>query len=135
MEKNDIEALMKGMWELAYAGQNTRFADRQTINTEMFGLYKSQVDADFGLYKGYRDAFDITNARISQLEKDIAVLTATRPYQDRLIQCDIQRVADFANFNLWRRTCHMIEGQVVLPSTPTVTGYGSYSACTPAEAA
>ena len=51
----------------------------------MFGLYKSQVDADFGLYKSTRDGFDITNARISDLETKIAVLTATRPYQDALI--------------------------------------------------
>lgn len=136
-EKNDVNALTNGMWELAYAGQNNRFSDRQTINAEMFGLYKSQVDADFGLYKGYRDMFDIANARIGKLEKEVAVMAATRPYQDRLIQCDIQRVADFANFNLYRRTCRMIEGQVVLPSTPTVTGFGSYSSCncsTPAAA-
>lgn len=117
-EKNDVNALTNGMWELAYAGQNTRFADRQTINAEMFSLYK-----------GYRDMFDIANARISNLEKEVAVMAATRPYQDRLIQCDIQRVSDFANFNLYRRTCRMIEGQVVLPSTPTVTGFGSYSLC------
>lgn len=129
MEKDDINSLTNGMWQLAYNGQNARFSDRQTINAEMFGLYKSQVDADFSLYKGYRDMFDIANARIGKLEKDIAVLAATRPYQDRLIQCDIQRVADFANFNLYRRTCRMIEGQVVLPSTPTVTGFGSYSQC------
>lgn len=117
-EKNDVNALTNGMWELAYAGQNTRFADRQTINAEMFSLYK-----------GYRDLFDIANARIGNLEKEVAVMAATRPYQDRLIQCDIQRVSDFANFNLYRRTCRMIEGQVVLPSTPTVTGFGSYSLC------
>lgn len=129
MEKDDIDALTNGMWQLAYNGQNARFADRQTINAEMFGIYKSQVDADFGLYKGYRDMFDIANARIGKLEKEVAVMAATRPYQDRLIQCDIQRVADFANFNLYRRTCRMIEGQVVLPSTPTVTGFGSYSSC------
>lgn len=30
-------------------------------NAEMFGIYKSQVDADFGLYKSTRDSFDITN--------------------------------------------------------------------------
>ena len=83
----------------------------------------------FSLYKGYRDMFDIANARIGNLEKEVAVMAATRPYQDRLIQCDIQRVSDFANFNLYRRTCRMIEGQVVLPSTPTVTGFGSYSLC------
>lgn len=38
------------------------------INAEMFGIYKSQVDADFGLYKSTRDSFDITNARVGELE-------------------------------------------------------------------
>lgn len=84
----------------------------------MFGLYKSQVDADFGLYKSTRDGFDITNARISDLETKIAVLTATRPYQDALIQSDIRRVAEHADFNLFRRTCRMITGELVLPNEP-----------------
>lgn len=59
----------------------------------------------------------------------IGVLKATRPYQDALIQCDIRRVAEHADFNLWRRTCRMISGEVVLPNTPTVTGYASYNPC------
>ena len=128
-EKEDKCELINGMWSLAYNGQNARFNDRQTINAEMFGLYKSQVDADFGLYKSTRDGFDITNARISDLETKIAVLTATRPYQDALIQSDIRRVAEHADFNLFRRTCRMITGELVLPNEPTVTGYPSYNGC------
>jgi hypothetical protein len=140
VEKEDKCELINGMWSLAYQGQNARFNDRQVINSEMFGLYKSQVDADFGLYKSTRDGFDITNARISDLETKIAVLTATRPYQDALIQSDIRRVAEHADFNLFRRTCRMITGELVLPNEPTVTGYPSYSPCrqvaaTPAPAA
>lgn len=140
VEKEDKCELINGMWSLAYQGQNARFNDRQVINSEMFGLYKSQVDADFGLYKSTRDGFDITNARISDLETKIAVLTATRPYQDALIQSDIRCVAEHADFNLFRRTCRMITGELVLPNEPTVTGYPSYSPCrqvaaTPAPAA
>lgn len=65
---------------------------------------------------------------------------ATRPYQDALIQCDIRRVAEHADFNLWRRTCRMISGEVVLPNTPVIEGYASYNPChiqstTPAPAA
>lgn len=140
VEKEDKCELINGMWSLAYQGQNARFNDRQVINSEMFGLYKSQVDADFGLYKSTRDGFDITNARISDLETKIAVLTATRPYQDALIQSDIRRVAEHADFNLFRRTCRMIMGELVLPNEPTVTGYPSYNPCrqaaaTPAPAA
>ena len=128
-EKEDKCELINGMWQLAFNGQTARFNDRQVINSEMFGLYKSQVDADFGLYKITRDGFDVTNARISNLETKIAVLCATRPYQDALIQSDIRRVAEHADFNLFRRTCRMISGEVVLPNTPTVTGYASYNPC------
>lgn len=140
VEKEDKCELINGMWSLAYQGQNARFNDRQVINSEMFGLYKSQVDADFGLYKSTRDGFDITNARISDLETKVAVLMATRPYQDALIQSDIRRVAEHADFNLFRRTCRMITGELVLPNEPTVTGYPSYNPCrqaaaTPAPAA
>lgn len=117
------------MWTLAFNGQTARFNDRQTINAEMFGLYKSQVDADFALYKNQRDGFDVTNARVGELEKEVAVLRATRPYQDALIQAAIARVAEQAEFNLFRRTCRMISGEVVLPNTPTVTGYSSYDPC------
>lgn len=129
IEKEDKCEMINGMWNLAYNGQNARFNDRQTVVAELFGLYKSQVDADFGLYKTTRDGFDITNARISDLEKKVAVLEAVRPYQDKLIQCDIQRAYDHSEFNLYRRTCRMIEGEVVLPSTPTVTGFQSVNRC------
>lgn len=71
----------------------------------------------------------VTNARVGELEKEIAVLRATRPYQDALIQAAIARVAEQAEFNLFRRTCRMISGEVVLPNTPTVTGYSSYDPC------
>lgn len=66
---------------------------------------------------------------VGELEKQVAVLIATRPYQDALIQSDIRRVAEHADFNLFRRTCRMITGELVLPNTPTVTGYPSYNPC------
>lgn len=69
----------------------------------------------------------VKNARVSELEKEVAVLRATRPYQDALIQAAITRVAEQADFNLFRRTCRMITGEVVLPNTPTVTGYPAYN--------
>lgn len=129
VEKEDKCELINGMWQLAFNGQTARFNDRNQINAEMFGIYKSQIDADFGLYKSTRDSFDITNARVGELEKQVAVLIATRPYQDALIQSDIRRVAEHADFNLFRRTCRMITGELVLPNTPTVTGYPSYNPC------
>jgi hypothetical protein len=47
---------------------------------------------------------------------------------------------EHADFNLWRRTCRMISGEVVLPNTPVIEGYASYNPChiqstTPAPAA
>ena len=58
-------------------------------------------------------------------------MAAVRPYQDALINCKIDNVALVSDFNLARRTCRMIQGELVLPSTPTVTGYASYTPCAP----
>ena len=147
----DTLALQKGLYDWALTQQAQRFNDRQTIDSELFSLYKTQIDADFGLYKSTRDAFDVVNAthnrdafqlyksqrdaddalaqRISNLEQQVAVNTAIRPYQDKLIQCEIDK-AYTAGINYTdRKTCKMIVGQVVLPNTPTVTGFGSYCCC------
>lgn len=92
--------------------------NRRAMQAE-FGLYKSQVDADFGLYKNQRDQFDILNAKFenkfAELDKKVAVMEAIRPYQDKLLMGYTDQ-----------KTCNCIRGQVVLPSTPTITGYGSY---------
>lgn len=128
------------MWRTSYNQQNQRFEDRQTINQEMFGIYSAMrngfdiINATanknaFDLYKYSRNNKDELAGQIGELKTEVAVLKATRPYQDALIQCDIRRVAEHADFNLWRRTCRMISGEVVLPNTPTVTGYASYNPC------
>lgn len=128
------------MWRTSYNQQNQRFEDRQTINQEMFGIYSAMrngfdiINATanknaFDLYKYSRDNKDELAGQIGELKTEVAVLKATRLYQDALIQCDIRRVAEHADFNLWRRTCRMISGEVVLPNTPTVTGYASYNPC------
>lgn len=137
-ECEDVVALTNTIWQQAYNAQGARFADRQVINQEMFGIYsamrngfdmlgaKQNKDA-FDLYKYSRDNKDELSGEIGALRTEVAVLKATRPYQDALIQCDIRRVAEHADFNLFRRTCRMITGEVVLPNTPVVTGYGSYN--------
>lgn len=53
------------MYNLALSNQYNRFNDRQTLNGELFSVWKSQVDADFGLYKSTRDSFDVVNKRIT----------------------------------------------------------------------
>jgi hypothetical protein len=143
-ECEDMVALTNAMWQQAYNAQGARAADRSVINQEMFGIYsamrngfdvinaKHNQDA-FDLYKYSRDSKDELAGEIGALRTEVAVLKATRPYQDKLIQCDIQRVAEHADFNLWRRTCRMITGELVLPNEPTVTGYPSYNPCHPAS--
>lgn len=47
VEKEDKCELINGMWQLAFNGQTARFNDRNQINAEMFGIYKSQVYATY----------------------------------------------------------------------------------------
>lgn len=129
-------ALTNTIWGLKVNTQNQMYAHRETDVAEKFqlwksqvdadfGLYKSQIDADFGLYKSQRDLYDVLNERyankFNELDKQIAVLAATRPYQDRLIQCEIDRAFNASVNYTDRKTCRAIYGVVGLPSTPTVT--------------
>lgn len=150
-ESTDMFNAQKALYDYALLDQNERFNDRQTLNSELFGVYKSQVDADFGLYKSQRDANDLTNARITNeifslykstrdeddsirkelcdLKAQVAINSAIRPYQDKLIQCEIDK-AFTAGINYTdKKTCNVLYGQLVLPSTPTVTGYAGANRC------
>lgn len=118
---------------------NAFWRARVTQLQESYAHRETDVNEKHGLYVAIRDLYDTLNERYSQkfndLDKQVAVLAATRPYQDALINCKIDRVAEQADFNLYRRTCRMIEGRVVLPSTPTVTGFQSISCPCPQAAA
>ena len=103
----------------------------KNITDAFFDSYKRDVDNSFMLYKSQRDADDVLAKKISEVDKKVDMMAAIRPYQDALINAKIENVAENANFNLEKRTCKMITGQLVLPSTPTVTGYGSYFPCQP----
>ena len=112
------------------------FFDLYKMNVDTsFGLYKNNVDTSFALYKGQRDQKDELINKINDVEKKVDIMQAVRPYQDALINAKIDNVAMVGDFNLARRTCRMITGELVLPSTPTVTGYPSYSPCNPQAAA
>lgn len=147
----DALALQGAIYTQALNYQNNRFADRQTLNAELFSLYKGQIDADFGLYKSTRDGFDVLSAKQNQdafnlyksqrdaddsirkelndLKAQVAINAAIRPYQDKLIQCEIDK-AFTAGINYTdRKTCNVIYGQVVLPNEPTVTGYVGANQC------
>lgn len=126
---DDAIALTSAIYQGRITQMNERFSDRQVLNGELFGLYQSQINADFNLYKGQRDADDVLKGQIDDLKCEVAVLKATRPYQDKLIMCEINDARKDAAYALDRRTSRMITGELVLPSTPTVTGYPSYNPC------
>lgn len=114
---------------------NENFFNLYKMNVDTsWGLYKNHVDDSFALYKGQRDTKDELIAKINDVDKKVDMMAAIRPYQDALINAKIDNVALVGDFNLARRTCRMIQGELVLPSTPTVTGYPSYSCCNPPAA-
>ena len=88
--------------------------NRRAMQAE-FGLYKSQVDADFVLYKNQRDQYDALQAKYSDLDKKVAVMEALTPYKEKLMMAYVNE-----------KTCNCLRGQLVLPSTPVISGYGSY---------
>lgn len=138
-ETEDYIELTKQYYEAQIATNakiDKNFFDLYKFNVDnSFGLYKNQVDNSFTLYKGQRDQADVLMAKIADVEKKVDIMGAVRPYQDALINAKIDNVALVGDFNLARRTCKMIQGELVLPSTPTVTGYPSYSPCNPTVAA
>ena len=108
-----------------------KIEETDKMNTAFFRLYKNDVDNAFSLYKSQRDSDDILANKINEVDKKVDIMAAIRPYQDALIDNKIEKAELMAQYNLDRRTCRMISGQLVLPSTPTVTGYGSYCYCMP----
>ena len=101
----------------------------KTLTDSFFAAYERDVKNSFDLYKLNRDTKDELVQKIDAVDKKVDIMAAIRPYQDALINCKIDNNAMIADFNLARRTCRMIQGEVVLPSTPTVTGYASYNPC------
>lgn len=140
-ECEDAVALTSAIYQGRITNLQEMYAMRNTDVSEKFGLYKAQTDADFALYKGQRDANDKTNERISNIENIVSVNSATLAEREKarerekaleyaLIQAQMDANAKQADFNLAARTCRMIQGEVVLPNTPTVTGLASQpSAC------
>lgn len=111
----DALASQKALYDYALLDQNQRFTDREKLNGELFGIYKSQIDADFGLYKSSRDSFDVLAAkqntdafalyksqrdaddalaaRISVLETKQAVNDAVDPWRAKALDMKINGVA------------------------------------------
>ena len=136
-ECEDVLALTNTLWAQKVDTMKGFYDYRNVDVAEKFGLYKdnrdnidgvnNRINSElFSLYKYTRDNDDAINARLSKLESEVAVNTAIRPYQDKLIQCEIDKAFTAGINYVDRKTCKMITGVTVIPSTPTITGYGSY---------
>lgn len=101
-------------------------ADEVKLLTDMFGLKldtankfyamrETDVAEKFGLYKNQRDQYDALQAKYSDLDKKVAVMEALTPYKEKLMMAYVNE-----------KTCNCLRGQLVLPSTPVISGYGSY---------
>lgn len=156
-ECEDILALTNTIYGLKIGTMTAAQQARDVDINEKFQLWKSQIDSDFALYKDNRDNLDRVNARInaemfsqykytrdkddeirkelSDLKAQVAVSNAIRPYQDKLIQCEIEKAFTAGINYVDRKTCRMVQGQVVLPNTPVVTGYAGFNCCNNGTAA
>ena len=67
-------------------------------------------------------ADDDIRKEISELKAELAVTKAIRPYQDKLIQCEMERMFTAGINYTNQKTCNVIYGVVTLPNEPTVTG-------------
>lgn len=132
----DEVKLLTDMFGLKLDTANKFYAMRETDIAEKFSLYKGYVEglnaenrrsvaAEFGLYKNQRDAYDALNekysAKFNELDKKVAIMEATRPYQDKLLMQAIDAMGERNMCYTDRKTCRCIYGVVGLPSTPTVT--------------
>lgn len=108
--------------------ENKLEGNRQ-LTDAFFACYDRDVKNSFDLYKMNRDNKDELNEKINSIDKKVDMMMAVRPYQDALINAKIDKNALIADYNLSRRTCRMIQGELVLPNDPTVTGYVSYNSC------
>lgn len=129
----DTLALQGGLYQWALTQQNQRFENRERLNSELLGVYidgRNRTDAlieknntdYFNLYKYTRDADDDIRKELSDLKAELAITKAIRPYQDKLIQCEMEKMFTAGINYTDRKTCNVIYGVVTLPNEPTVTG-------------
>lgn len=136
-ECEDVLALTNTIYGLKIGTMEAAQKARDVDIAEKFGLYVNNRDnldrvnarindELFSLYKYTRDKDDETNAKIYELAQQAAVNTAVRPYQDKLIQCEIgEKFAWLKNY-IDSKLCKVPTGTVVLPTDNTVTGIASY---------
>ena len=107
---------------------NGRIAEINELHDAFYKLDKQDTNNSFSLYKNQRDIKDDLSSQISALNAKVDVMAAIRPYQDALINARIDNASQVADFNLFKRTCRMMQGELVLPDT-SVSGFASYTTC------
>lgn len=144
-------ALTGAIYQQRINSLNEATAAREVDVREKFGLYKSQVDADFGLYVNNRDNIDRVSNRLNaelfdlykytrdkddetrkelcELKAQVAINSAIRPYQDKLIMSEIEKSHTAAINYIDRLDCRNLKGVNVLPTSDPITGVASYCCC------
>lgn len=139
-ECEDVLALTNTIYGLKIGTMQAAQAARDVDVAEKFGLYKDNRDnldavnarinnELFSLYKYTRDKDDETNAKINEIASAVAVNTAVRPYQDKLIQCEVEKNFSWLKNYVDSKLCNVIRGVNCLPLTPTVTGVIGQNCC------
>lgn len=139
-ECEDVLALTNTIYGLKIGTMQAAQAARDVDVAEKFGLYKDNRDnldavnarinnELFSLYKYTRDKDDETNAKINEIASAVAVNTAVRPYQDKLIQCEVEKSFTWMKNYVDSKLCNVIRGVNCLPLTPTVTGVIGQNCC------
>lgn len=133
-------ALERQIWSLALKAQKEncelgRCLDKEIDKVaakedrDVLNLYRNLDAVAFKSYKDAKQGDDCLAERICKLEKENAVLAATAPLRDVIIDEKIKKVALLAKFDLEKEMCRVVKGEVVLPNTPIVTGFAGVCGC------
>lgn len=139
-ECEDVLALTNTIYGLKIGTLEDAKAAREIDVNEKFGLYvnnrdnidsvNNRINSElFSLYKYTRDKDDETNAKLSEIASAVAINSAVRPYQDKLIQCEIEKNVAWLKNYFDSKMCNVIRGVSCLPLTPTVTGVIGQNCC------
>lgn len=139
-ECDDVLALTNTIYGLKIGTLEDAKAAREIDVNEKFGLYvnnrdnidsvNNRINSElFSLYKYTRDKDDETNAKLSEIASAVAINSAVRPYQDKLIQCEIEKNVAWLKNYFDSKMCNVVRGVNCLPLTPTVTGVIGQNCC------
>ena len=148
---DDAIALTSAIYQQRIAGMQEAAATRSVDVNEKFQLWKSQIDADFGLYVNNRDNIDKVNNRLNaelfdlykytrdkddetrkelcDLKAQVAINSAIRPYQDQILKESIATAFNNAINYVDRLDCRNLKGVNVLPTSDPISGVPSYCCC------